>query len=351
MNLALLLLFACPKTNSVVIDWQDTPRLPSPRAGSYASLPAKPLDPGVASLVNGRRWDSVLSGAASGLALRLVSGEGSLTVPEVREAALQAGWLYPIQGAQVWVAKRGGPPPSAVGEWLQQTPATTPIGLVRARSTLEDVWVGLRSNPRAKLDGIPRQLPVGGTLQLPELKGASLTLSDPYGNLEEASLDTAWSHLLDVEGEWLFEVRDAQGVVALFTVYVGVVPPDLHLLVPSRVPPTWTEADERTADTLARVRDAYGLSPFRTDPIMAAAAQTAAENPATTTADLAPTVGMDPSELWRWECHAPTVEACIDAILWDVRSRPGWLTPSALYGRDVRLTNLGVQIVLLVGAQ
>lgn len=351
MNLALLLLLACPKPNSVVIDWQATPRLPSPRSGSYASVPAKPLDPGVASLVTGKQWDMVLSGAAAGLALRLVSGEGSLTVPEVREASLQAGWLHPIQGAQVWVAKRGGPPPAAVGEWVQQTPAATTIGLVRARSTLEDVWVGLRSTPRVKIDGIPRQLPVGGTIQLPEIPGATLTLSDPYGNLEEAKLDTAWSSLLDVEGEWLFEIRDTQGIAALFTVYVGVVPPDLHLLVPSRVPPTWTEADERTAATLARVRDAYGLSPFRTDPIMSAAARTAAEDPSTTTADLAPTVGMAPDSLWRWECQAPTVEACIDAILWDVRSRPGWLAPSALYGRDVKLTNLGVQIVLLVGAQ
>jgi hypothetical protein len=230
-------------------------------------------------------------------------------------------------------------------------PGSASIGLVRARSTLEDVWVALTSTPRVSLEGIPRQLPVGGTLQLPSVKGAQLTVADPYGMLEQGNLEAPWSKVLDVSGEWLFEVKDSLGLAALFTIYVGVVPPDLHLLVPSRVPVSWQEADNRTAETVARVREAYGLPPFGTDPLMAAAARTVAENPTTNTAELAPRVGINSDELWRWECQAPTVEACIDAILWDVRSRPGWLTPNGLYGRDVKLTNLGVQIVLLVGAQ
>lgn len=347
----LLLLFACPKTAPVAIDWQSTPRLPSPRSGSYATLPSRPLDSGVASLVAGKRWDAVLSGAAAGVALRLVSGQGSLTVPELREAALSAGWPHPVQAAQVWVGKRGGPPPAAVGEWLQRAPGDTSIGLVRARSTVEDVWVGLLSTPRASIEGIPRQIPVGGTLSLPKIKETKLSFADPYGTTGEVDLANGYEQILDVSGEWLFEVRDKVGVAALFTVYVGVLPPELHLLVPSRVPETWQEADSKTADTLARVRGAYGLAPFKTDPIMAAAARTAAESPSTSAADLAPRVGLSKDAMWRWECQAPTVEACIDAILWDVRSRPGWLAPSALYGRDVKLTTAGVQIVLLVGAE
>jgi hypothetical protein len=348
---ALLLLLACPKTSSTLVDWEATPRLPTPRSNVYTTNPIRPLDVGVAAVIGGKRWDAVLSGAATGVALRLVAGTGSLTVPELREAALRSGWLYPIQGAQVWLGRPGVPPPPAVQQWAADAPADASIGLVRARSPLNDVWVGLLSRPRVQLGEIPRQLPVGAPLSLPAVKDATLTWADPYGDLQEAKLDKPWTGQLDVSGEWLFEVRDKDGIAALFPVYVGLVPPELDLLVPSEVPESWQEADNRTISTVERVRGAYGLRPFGSDMLMTAAARTAAENPSSSMADLAPRLGLSPDELWRWECQAPTVEACIDAILWDVRSRPGWLTPHALYGRDVKLTNLGVQIVLLVGVQ
>src|SRR5690606_27529378 len=87
---ALLLLGACAgKQVDPTPDWNSTPQLPSPRAGSYARVPATPADPVVAALAAGHRWDESLSGAAAGLALAAVRGEGSLEEWLIREAAWQ----------------------------------------------------------------------------------------------------------------------------------------------------------------------------------------------------------------------------------------------------------------------
>ena len=87
------------------------------------------------------------------------------------------------------------------------------------------------------------------------------------------------------------------------------------------------------------------------DALLVAAVRSAADDPSVTAKDMAPRVGVRSDRLWRWECQAQTVEGCLDAILWDVRARPGWLVDRGLLGRQVQITTNGVRLVLLVGAE
>lgn len=352
MTPALLMLLGCPKAPlPMAVDWTETPHLPSPTSGSYSKTPDTPEDRGVASVIGLHRWDASLSGAAAGLALRIVDGEGSLTNPELRNAAFRAGWPYPIRSAQVWVGSVGAPPPDAVHKWVSGLPAGVTIGLVRARGALEEVWVGLVSEPRIDVGVIPRQLPAGGTLMIPAIPGAEVWVADPYGRLDHGPLAVPFTRTTEVGGEWLVEIRDATGPAASFPVYVGMVPPDLGLLIPSAPPASWQEADDLTVSLLTRVRDAYGMRPFVPDALLEAAVRSAADDPSVTAMDMAPRVGVRSDSLWRWECQAQTVEGCLDAILWDVRARPGWLVDRGLLGRQVQITTSGVRLVLLVGGE
>lgn len=347
-----LMLFGCPKAAlPVAVDWAETPHLPSPTAGSYAKVPQAPEDRGVASLLGLHHWDASLAGAAAGLALRIVEGEGSLTNPELRNAAFRAGWPYPIRSAQVWSTSVNQPPPDAVKKWIAELPASATIGLVRARGPSEEVWVGLVSEPRIDIGVVPRQLPAGGTLLIPAIPGAEVWVADPLGRLDHGPLSVPFTRTAEVGGEWLVEIRDSVGAAASFPVYVGMVPPDLGLLTPSQPPASWQEADDLTVWLLDRVRDAYGMSPYVPDELLEAAVRSAADDPSVTALDMAPRVGVRADSLWRWECQAQTVEGCLDAILWDVRSRPGWFVERGLLGRQVQITTNGVRLVLLVGGE
>jgi hypothetical protein len=352
MTSLLLMLLGCPKRPVVplVIDWGETPHLPAPTAGSYALVPERPADRAVASMMTGHQWDASLSGAAAGIALKILAKEGTLTVPELRDAAFKAGWPYPITSAQVWSGQPGGPPPPGVEDWVHSRPPDASLGFVRARGPTDEVWVGLSSKPRIDIGVIPRQLPRGGTLTVPAVPGADVWVADPYGRLDHGPLDVPFTRTAEVEGEWLIEIRDASGTAASFPIYVGMVAPDLGLLVPGQPPADWQEADDLTVELLADLRAAYGARMYESDLMLEAVAQAAATNPDLDTRAIAPQVGVEPGNLWRWECQATTVEGCLDAILWDVRARPGLLAERALYSRYVELNTKGVRIVLVVAA-
>src|SRR5688572_21052334 len=100
MTVALLaaLLLGCPKPAVEAAITPDQlaaiPRLPAPRAGTYARVPDRPADPVIASLVEKLTWDASLAGAAAGLALDVAEGRSGLHGWEVREAAWDAGYPY-----------------------------------------------------------------------------------------------------------------------------------------------------------------------------------------------------------------------------------------------------------------
>jgi hypothetical protein len=350
--LAALMLAGCPRPPVVIpVDWSQTPHLPAPTAPVYSSLPARPEDRGVATVVGLRTWDAALSGAATGIALQVLNGTGSLTPPELREAALRAGWPYPLIGGQAWPGELNSPPPKGVQDWLVSLPTGATVGLVRARGVEQDLWVGVASTVRVDIGQMPRQLPVGATLKIPAVPGAEVWVADPFGRLDHGQLDIPFTRTADVAGEWLVELRDREGPLASFPVYVGMVPPDLGLLVPSPLPTEWQEADNLVVDLLADIRSAYGFRPYENDLLLQTAAQSAAADPNLDVKMIAPQVGLPPSNVWRWDCQAANVETCLDAILWDVRARPGLLASRALFGRHVSLTTSGVRIVLVVARE
>lgn len=349
----LLALLGCPKSAPVepAFSWADTPHLPSPSSGTYSSAVLRPEDPGVAHLMGERAWDASLAGAAAGIGLHLVDGEGGLTSPEVREAGWRAGWPYPIGRAEAWPVPIGAPPSPAVASWLEKQAPDQHIGLVRVRGRGRDLWVGLASAARADLGTQPRQLPVGGQLVLPALPGARATIADPVGHLFAGELHTTWSLTTDIAGEWLVDVRDDVGVIAVFPVYVGILPPELGLLVPTQPPVDVDEAVRIADQRLAEVRDAYGLRALEPDPLLEAAARRVLADPSVTVDQLAPASGLPAEHVWKMGCVGSTVESCLDAILWDVRSRTGLLAEHALVGRVAEVGPTTVHLVLVVGSE
>lgn len=349
-SIALALLLGCPRPPPAPppVDWQDKPRVPSPTAGTYAQVPGVPVDPGVAALVAGRTYDASLAGAAAGIGLRIAGGTGGLSAPELREAAWRAGWAWPIRAAQVWVGDAGRPPPPDVEIWLGVQRGS--IGLVRVRAGLQDLWVGLASEPRADLGPVPRQVPVGATLALPATPGARLTTVDPGGATVEVGLDTPSAILLDQAGEWLAEIRDDRGLVATFPVYAGMVPPSLELLVPGAFPADDAAATAQGREAVTQVREAYGLPPLEEDPILLAAARAWQADPSVSVAEVARRAGLVEGAAWRWTCTGTSVASCVDSIVWDVRARPGLLLHRGLWGLVAHVDGDTVRVVAAVGA-
>ncbi len=86
------MLVACAKRPPATDELGSLPRVPSPEAGTYARVPDVPADPVVARVISAYHYDASLAGAAAGLALQAVRGNGGYTPWEVRESAWRAGW-------------------------------------------------------------------------------------------------------------------------------------------------------------------------------------------------------------------------------------------------------------------
>jgi hypothetical protein len=348
--MVVLLFAACasgPKGTRSGVAWDEMPRLPSPTSATYAIVPAKPPDPGVAYVLGGRPWDASLGGAAAALALAVVTDRGSITPPEVREAAWRAGWPYPVLEVRAWTTQAGQPPPDEVKAWLLQWDGAS-IGLVRARGGLDDVWIGLASRPVIDLGPVPRQVPKGGSITVPAVPGAIGRVADPEGAVRSGELTQEWSSTLELEGEWLFEIERDGFILARFPLYVGLVPPDIALLVPSAPPQDAPNADALAVTRLAEVRDAYGLPPLERDPMLDAASRTVVSAPDVGPEVLATRAGIPPGELWRFTCSAQTVETCLDKVVWRVDARTGLLAEEGLFGLTSAVSPKGVELALVV---
>jgi hypothetical protein len=116
-------------------------------------------------------------------------------------------------------------------------------------------------------------------------------------------------------GEWLFEVRLAGKIAALFPVYVGIAAPEDPLLEPpSGSIPDEVTAIELLSQKLAQVRDAYGLLPWTSNILLDKAANTGLKL-GTSSERSATAVGYANSQ--RLACEAITIEDCLDSMIWD----------------------------------
>jgi hypothetical protein len=191
-------------------------------------------------------------------------------------------------------------------------------------------------------------VPKGGTLTIPPVEGATLRIADPEGRVVEAELTAQWSSIVEVEGEWLVEVVRETTVLARFPLYVGLVPPELTLLVPTDPPRDGPNADALAVTRLAEVRDAYGLPPLERDPMLDAASRTVVSTPTVAAEDLAARAGIEPGNLWWFTCSAQTVETCLDGVVWRVDARPGLLAEAGLFGLTSAVSPSGVELALVV---
>ena len=355
MIYVLMLLAGCTKAPTILstVDWEATPRLPSPSAGTYARVQSDPPDPGVRQVLGGRNWDESLGGAAAGIALSLVHRRGQLTAPEVREAAWRAGWPYPVRSVHTAGASSGSPAPQKVKEQLAKIPEEADVGLVRARSDLDkqDIWVLLSSIPRKDIGVFPRQLGQGGRIMLPTFDGVQFAVADPAGNLYEGHLSVGWSIEATIDGEWLIEMSDQEGVLARFPIYVNMVPPQLSLLSAGEPPGNAQVAANQVQEVLSRVRDAYGLRPSQVDTLLQNAVRWAQSEPSLTATSIGRRVGFEDGNLWRYDCTKATVELCLDPLVWDPRVRPYLLASSLLLGVGADIAPNGVHVTVLLGTE
>lgn len=319
----MLVLAGCPKSAPPEsLDYSAPAHLPAVSSGSYGRLQRTPPDPVLQSVLKDHRWDAYLSGASSALALTAASQDWALAGWEVRESAWRAGYVYPVIDIQGFAAQRDAPPPPDLLSWLDQVPGSVDLGLVRAHGSKRDAWVGLVGKPRIDLGIMPRRVDLGDELRLPEVADFTYRIADADGTLREGPLDRGFSITTSIEGEWLVQVVDKEGIAAMFPVYVGMDPPIENLLPPHpkslRDPET---GRDHLVELLTMVRDTYDLGMWQSDKALdRLAGELLARAPKDATA-YALDSGSVEEPLKVWSCTAPYIEACVDALVWDPRQR------------------------------
>jgi hypothetical protein len=318
----------------------SVPQLPNPKAGSYARVIQSPTDPAVIAIIGDRRWDASLAGAAAGLALKSADKAGGFSAREIREAAWRAGYPYPIAHLAVWQAQPKTPPPADVRVWLSELSDEMDIGLVRARSGTQEIWVGLAAHPLVDLGVIPREASLQTPLKLPAIPGATLEVSSPLGVWTQLDLSTTQTLYLDSEGEWLLAITDSTGDLARFTLYAGTESPSDAIIIGAAIPVANAEAAKKAAtDILADAREVYGLSPWDEDPYLMSTAATLFD---------ASSIEADENTV-EWKCTGRTVEDCVDQMLWIPAYRTTLLNPEAKYvGVASKINKSGVDLRVVI---
>lgn len=334
-----LILVGCPKnvapTNEPITRdmLEDTPRLPAPRAGSYAHAVQIPQDPVVRAVVGDRTWDASLAGAAAGLALNAAQDKGGYSRREMRESAWQAGYPWPILSIGVWRADEKSVPPPGLRSWVQSQPPERDIGLVRARGAGKDHWVGLAGQVQVPIGVIPREITLGHILKLPAHPTGRWRTSDGLGAMQEGFLLNGASISMDVAGEWILHLFDDEGDLARLAVYVNEEAPRLGVLpVLDKPVNSEKEALTRAWQLINIARDSYGNPPIAQDTLMKTASERARDQPSQDLHAIARSFAREPERAVGWTCEAQTIEDCVDKLLWDPTTRRPFVDPSPWSG-------------------
>lgn len=322
----------------------EAPRLPSPTSARYVRSQGQPSDAVITELAKAHRWDESLSGAAASLALNWAELGTVPTTWRAREASWQAGYAYPVSTLRGWGSPIGSEPPPELLEWLAALKPEVDLGLVRARGTDGDFWVGLAATPAHDLGSLPRQIQVGGRIDLPVVAGAEATISAPDGRLFRASLEIPQPIEADQRGEWLVEVRQADRRIALFPIYAGMMPPEEVLIEPMGRPESAQRAEEQVRQAWQNARGAYGREPLEDDTMLTAAARSAITEGAANSAQVSQTLSYREDRIWFIECRAKTIEACMDQIVWNPAARPALLQIAGHQGLAVTLSDTEIHV-------
>ena len=327
----------------------EPPLLPNPRAGSYARVIQEPRDPVVAQVVEGKKWDASLAGAAAGLALPALDSDGGFSRREIREAAWQAGYPYPISHIAVWKTEPKNPPPKDIQVWLNEIDPAMDIGLVRSRNAKQELWVGLAAIPKIDLGVIPREIPIQTPLKLPAIPNAQLQVVGPTGSLKTQPLTQEVTLHLDHEGEWLLSFTTPDRDLARFTVYVGVdAPTDPVIYGPSESVGDDQMAITRAKALISQARQTYGMTPWLVDPYLQSTALKSMESQDKNTLSVT-SLGLAETTHRLWTCKGRTVEDCVDQMIWIPGYRATLLSPHFKYaGISGAIVEQGIELHVLI---
>ncbi|MCK6525862.1 hypothetical protein L6R49_31045, partial [Myxococcota bacterium] len=283
---SLLLLFACAKPADTTKLPEDPgpPVVPAVVAPVYTDAPGAPRDPLVAWAARDLPYDEALAGAAAGVAFEMLATGGGLDPSGLRWAAVRAGWIWPVQGVASELVADGAMPAGMVSEVRAGLKPGQAIGLVRVRDDkgAGDLWVALTSTPAVALAPIRREQDVGATVTFgvkadtPAPEGLQVLAASPSLRLVSGP-----SLTLDEPGEWVVELRQAQGggvrPLAQLPIYVGEPTPDDGPFEAADAPPA--DVGEALRGAIAGVNGLRGLSAAQalsTDPVLAATARSEA---------------------------------------------------------------------------
>lgn len=169
---------------------------------------------------------------------------------------------------------------------LVRADASTHVGAASVRVEGDEVAVLALTRRRARLDAVPRTLPLGAQMSLRgtligDASQPVLVVTRPDGRTVETPLGAGPSLdarlALDAPGVWQVEVtadsRAGNTVVANFPVYVDVPPPEVPDDAPSAAPATPDDTATQLLDLLNDARRRAGLRPLDPHPTLAQVAR------------------------------------------------------------------------------
>ena len=176
------------------------------------------------------------------------------------------------------------------------------FGLVRVRDANMELWLAMVGDARHDVGVHPRHVNLGTDLSLPVADGLTFQLVTPAGQLTRGSLATKQRFAMDEQGEWLTVISDAQGRVAAWPTYVGILPPSENLLDEINVTSS-QQPELDVLDALNEVREIYGVQPWTRTPVLDALAATLHEDNSRDLNTLGVSVGYRPGAVHAWSCQ------------------------------------------------
>jgi hypothetical protein len=346
--LIITLAWACAKPVDPISVYEMVPHLPAPEAGTYSRGSSQSSDAAVAFVVGQRPWDASLSGAAAGMALGLTGEQALFQKWEIREAAWRAGYPYPVgKSIRAW-GPAGGPPPDVLLEWLRALPLSQDLGLVRARAARGDLWVGLAAEVTLPLPVIPRRIMLGERLSFTPDADGVLTLSSPEGDVSTHTLERGFDRAMEQDGEWLVERKHKGQQVALFPVYVGIEVPNFPVLREA----TSVEYDdplEAMQHVMTVVREIYERPAFERTVLLDAGARTLLNHPQRDVGEVVSALGLSSEGAVFHRCATTLTRGCMDKLLWDIKTRSVFVSPSRwVLGLAASLSEQEQSVVILL---
>ncbi len=297
----------------------------------------------MAQLVEGRRYDEALGGAAAGVALAALQGE-AVDDATVRWKSILAGYPLAVRGRAVASAPFGEVPED-IRVALGLAPPNRDLGLVRARGPSDDLWVLLVGGERGDLPPFPREIAPGEALAL--APGLRWRVAAPDGSVADAT----GAPRMDQLGEWLVRGTDDEGVVVNVPVHVGVTTPPtppVHDVVGLERLELAAAARRLVDDARAR----YGHPPADDDPALASLARSRlrvelAGGQAPSFEHLLRVGGFVRGRVAGSSCRAVDVRACVEAMWWSVDGRAVLVAPFGSVGVAASPVEGGVVVVAL----